>query len=213
MPTLWPRGMRYLGLIYTNHYSAPRMYTWPLSQNLQSVSMGETGNGHWVNNLDFWHTHSSNGSVLGVSCAPKGTVGCWGVEMNWTDRVPLPWQFTVYRATSVCIMHFVIPNIWIIFNVPERQKEWRDLNRIKFRNSAYTPSWSWGTEPLMQVSGVNGGMRQKYSALVVDRKLWQKFLATVKLRKYIRDGQLGEKRNGRVREVTSSVFLCSFLLF
>lgn len=65
----------------------------------------------------------------------------------------------------------------------------------------------------MQVSGVNGGMRQKYSALVVDRKLWQKFLATVKLRKYIRDGQLGEKRNGRVREVTSSVFLCSFLLF
>ena len=65
----------------------------------------------------------------------------------------------------------------------------------------------------MQVSGVNGGMRQKYPALVGDRKLWQKFLATVKLRKYVGDGQIGEKRNGRVREITSSVFLCGFLLF
>lgn len=131
MPILWQREMKYPGLIYTNHYSAPRMYTWPFNQNLQSISTGETGNGYWVNNLDSWHTHSSIESVLGVFYVPKGSVGCWGIVMNWTDLLPLPRQLIIYRATFICIMHFMIPNIWIVFNVPERQKESRDFKKIK----------------------------------------------------------------------------------
>lgn len=45
MSTLWQREMRFLGLVCTYHYSAPRLCTLPFGQNLGSVSTEETGSG------------------------------------------------------------------------------------------------------------------------------------------------------------------------
>lgn len=85
--------------------------------------MGETGNGCGVDSLDFCHSYSSTTTLLVVSYVPKGPVGSWGIVRDKRVPVPDPRQLTVYKAISIFIVHFMIPNIWIISDVPEKQKE------------------------------------------------------------------------------------------
>lgn len=77
IPTLWQRGIRFLGLICTRHYSASRRCTF--SQNVGSISMGETGNGCWVDDLDFCHIHSSRKSLF-IKCQLCTKGPCWVVR-------------------------------------------------------------------------------------------------------------------------------------
>lgn len=161
MSTLWQREMRFLGMICTNHYSAPRLCTLPFSQNLESAQkkLGVAWFLTW--NFDF---HSSQKRLLSVNRGPKGPAGCWGIAMIKKDPIPVPRQLTDCKAISVFIMYFMTPNIWVVSKVPEKQKEWRD-KKDRGLEILHTNLLEAGNCTCEAVSGVNGRMRWKHSAL------------------------------------------------
>lgn len=124
IPTLWQKEKRFLGLMSRSHrYSAPRLCTLPGSQTVGSVSLGGTGNGCWVDNMGICHLHPSQKAqcllrAQGPCCVRR--------DSREQDAQPLFLGSSQTTKPSLSIMHFMIPNIWIISNVPEKPKERRD---------------------------------------------------------------------------------------
>lgn len=76
----------------------------------------------WIVLISAVVTHPPEGYWLSPMCQ-KAQWGSWGIVRDKRVPVPDPRQLTVYKAISIFIVYFMIPNIWIVSYVSEKQKE------------------------------------------------------------------------------------------